>query len=124
MGRNPTRPGLYLALSQYNNKKTARVARFQVYLKKAARSQVAAPCAVLLFFLKMEACPPPLHHDDACSHFIKNPRSIVIIVLQLANEAEQSKKGKLHADKGNRYGNMKDKLPRLLSCYVSAIRTG
>ena len=71
MGRNPTRPGLYLALSQYNNKKTARVARFQVYLKKAARSQVAAPCAVLLFFLKWRYTPGRMHHDDACGFLLK-----------------------------------------------------
>ena len=31
----------------------------------------------------MEACPRPLHHDDACSHLINNPQSIVIKVLQL-----------------------------------------
>ena len=42
------------------------------------------------FFLEMEACPRPLHHDDACSHLINNPQSIVIKVLQLANGAEKS----------------------------------
>ena len=40
----------------------------------------------------MEAYPRPLRHGVACSHLIKNPQSIVIKVLQLANGAEQSKK--------------------------------
>ena len=72
----------------------------------------------------MEVYPRPLHHDDAYGPLIKNPKSIVIKVLQLANGAEQNEKGKLHADKGHRYGNKMDKLPRLLSCYASAIQTG
>ena len=42
----------------------------------------------LCFFLEMEAYPRPLHHDDACGPFIKNPESIIIKVLQLANGAK------------------------------------
>ena len=73
----------------------------------------------------MEVYPRPLHHDDACGPFIKNPESIIINVLQLTNGAKQSTKtGKKQVDKDNRYGDNKDKLPRLLSCYVTAIRTG
>ena len=73
----------------------------------------------------MEACPRPLHHDDAYDPLIKNPESIIKNVLQLANGAKQkTKAGKIQAGTDNRNGKNKDKLIRLLSYYVNAIRTG
>ena len=75
------------------------------------------------FFLEMEVYPRPLHHNDACSHLIKKFLKYhkVIKVLQLASGAKERK---IHSDNHNRYGNIKDKIPRLLSCYATAIRTG
>ena len=80
----------------------------------------------IVVFLEMEVYPRPLHHDDACGPFIKNPESIIIKVLQLANGAKSKHKDlrKKKGPKNNRYGDNKDKLSSPLSCYATAIRTG